>query len=493
MDFSPSSASQDASANLSAQGRTESGQRAQGQQNAAQAHQPDASDGAGFAQRLAQQQTQQQAQPQTHGQPTDRLLSRLDAHAAQDGVAEGMDAAQHEAADAQEDCDADAALACDTRQWLAALTPAAHFSLPSLPAAQAAGQGRHASGSMALSDAAADSALTGARQIRTGGLGVDTDAPAFAAFANRMHDSSTNHHAPESRAHGRSRLHAAAMRLPPSPAAVQAGGKKVGQQAGQPLGLHSGQQAGQQALSSVLKNDAPPAGTTPDNISLSSPLVMSLPELSASLFPLALNVSGPASGLAATAPPAVLNLATPLTAAGGLAEWGQEWGQVMMQQAVQMLASGRQGRQVQHAELRLNPPDLGALQVTLRIEDSVAQAWFASPHAAVREAVQAALPELAQQLQQAGLSLGDTQVDSGQRQFTPGFAPDTALDMASDAGLSSAENGQRQGGQEADNGHPGGRSQALQRLPSQPAEAARTVFMPPPTGAAGFARIDTYA
>gem|GEM_PF-5511680 len=482
MDFSPSSASQDASANLSAQGRTGSGQRAQGQQNAAQTHQPDTTDGTDFAQRLAQQQTQ--------GQPADRLPSRWDAYVAQDGVAEGMDAAKHDAADVQDDCDADAALACDTRQWLAALTPAAHFSLPSLPAAQAAGQGRHASGSMALPEAAADSALTGTRQTRAGGLGVDTDAPAFAAFANRMHDGSANHHAPESRAHGRSRPHAAAMRLPPSPAAVQAGGKKVGQQAGQPLGLHSGlhsgQQAGQHALSSVLKNDAPPAGTTPDNISLSSPLVMSLPELSASLFPLALNVSGPASGLAAIAPPTVLHLATPLTAAGGLAEWGQEWGQVMMQQAVQMMAGGRQ---VQHAELRLNPPDLGALQVTLRIEDSVAQAWFASPHAAVREAVQAALPELAQQLQQAGLSLGDTQVDSGQRQFAPGFAPDAA----SDAGLSSAENGQsRQGGQ-ADNGHPGGRSQALQRLPSQHAEAARTVFMPPPTGAAGFARIDTYA
>lgn len=88
------------------------------------------------------------------------------------------------------------------------------------------------------------------------------------------------------------------------------------------------------------------------------------------------------------------------------------WNQVMAQQVGHALQNSANG--IQHAELRLDPPDLGPLRVTLQIQDNVAHAWFVSPHASVRQAVESALPHLAQQLADAGLSLGGTHVGSEQ-------------------------------------------------------------------------------
>lgn len=66
------------------------------------------------------------------------------------------------------------------------------------------------------------------------------------------------------------------------------------------------------------------------------------------------------------------------------------------------------------AELRLDPPELGPVRITLHISDSVAQAVFVSPHAVVRQTIENALPQLQQQLAQAGLSLGQTNVSDQQ-------------------------------------------------------------------------------
>ncbi|MCB5362832.1 flagellar hook-length control protein FliK [Pusillimonas sp. CC-YST705] len=88
------------------------------------------------------------------------------------------------------------------------------------------------------------------------------------------------------------------------------------------------------------------------------------------------------------------------------------WGRAMAQQVGHALQSGANG--TQQAELRLDPPDLGPLRVTLQIQDNVAHAWFVSSHASVRQAVESALPHLAQQLADAGLSLGNTHVGSDQ-------------------------------------------------------------------------------
>ena len=116
------------------------------------------------------------------------------------------------------------------------------------------------------------------------------------------------------------------------------------------------------------------------------------------------SLSAPAAPAAAGQPGAALFVPAPLGHPG--------WGQAMAQQVGHALQSSAQG--VQQAELRLDPPDLGPLRVTLQIQDNVAHAWFVSPHASVRQAVESALPHLAQQLADAGLSLGDTHVGSEQ-------------------------------------------------------------------------------
>lgn len=67
-------------------------------------------------------------------------------------------------------------------------------------------------------------------------------------------------------------------------------------------------------------------------------------------------------------------------------------------------------RHSQTAEITLNPPQLGAVEVHISLSGGDAGAQFFSPQAAVREALEAALPRLKEMLAQAGISLGDAQV-----------------------------------------------------------------------------------
>ncbi|MEI2417618.1 flagellar hook-length control protein FliK, partial [Orrella sp. JC864] len=97
-----------------------------------------------------------------------------------------------------------------------------------------------------------------------------------------------------------------------------------------------------------------------------------------------------------------------------------QWGAEMSRQVVQ-LSQSADGRQ-QIAELRLDPPELGPLRITLSLQDGVAHAVFASSHAAVRQAVEAALPTLEQSLAQAGISLGQANVNDQQQPGQQGFA-----------------------------------------------------------------------
>lgn len=67
-------------------------------------------------------------------------------------------------------------------------------------------------------------------------------------------------------------------------------------------------------------------------------------------------------------------------------------------------------QQNQVAELHLNPPDLGPLDVVLKISDNQATALFTSPHGAVRDAVENALPKLRETLADNGITLGNATV-----------------------------------------------------------------------------------
>jgi flagellar hook-length control protein FliK len=68
------------------------------------------------------------------------------------------------------------------------------------------------------------------------------------------------------------------------------------------------------------------------------------------------------------------------------------------------------GRQGQIADISLNPPQMGSLEVRLTVSGGDATAQFFSPNPAVRDVIDAALPKLREMMAQAGLSLGNTEV-----------------------------------------------------------------------------------
>jgi len=74
---------------------------------------------------------------------------------------------------------------------------------------------------------------------------------------------------------------------------------------------------------------------------------------------------------------------------------------------------------LQTAQININPPQLGPIQITLNLDGNQANAIFASPHAEVRQALEAAVPQLREMLANAGISLGDANVGSNLAQQNP--------------------------------------------------------------------------
>lgn len=68
--------------------------------------------------------------------------------------------------------------------------------------------------------------------------------------------------------------------------------------------------------------------------------------------------------------------------------------------------------QHQVAELRLNPPNLGPIEIRITIVNDQATAQFVSAHASVRESIEAALPKLREMMGESGLTLGNVNVSS---------------------------------------------------------------------------------
>ena len=62
------------------------------------------------------------------------------------------------------------------------------------------------------------------------------------------------------------------------------------------------------------------------------------------------------------------------------------------------------------AELVINPPQLGRIEVSLVVQGDQVSASFASPHQVVREALETALVRLRESLAESGIRLGDTHV-----------------------------------------------------------------------------------
>lgn len=87
----------------------------------------------------------------------------------------------------------------------------------------------------------------------------------------------------------------------------------------------------------------------------------------------------------------------------GTAAWQQELGQ-------QLMLYTRNG--IHNAELRLNPKELGALQINLRLNNDQAQLHFVTGNHQVKAALEAAMPHLRTLLDESGITLGQSSVGS---------------------------------------------------------------------------------
>ncbi len=102
--------------------------------------------------------------------------------------------------------------------------------------------------------------------------------------------------------------------------------------------------------------------------------------------------------------PATLTAQPLLQESLGSAGWQQSLGQ-------HLTFFSRQG--LQHAELRLHPEELGALQITMRVVNDQAQMHVVAETPQVRSALEAAMPHLRAALAENGIQLGQSSVDNG--------------------------------------------------------------------------------
>lgn len=83
------------------------------------------------------------------------------------------------------------------------------------------------------------------------------------------------------------------------------------------------------------------------------------------------------------------------------------WSDALGQKVVWMA-----GQHQQVAELHLNPPNLGPMEVRLTISNDQVTAQFVSHQPAVREAIEAAMPRLREMFADSGMTLGNASVSS---------------------------------------------------------------------------------
>jgi len=112
--------------------------------------------------------------------------------------------------------------------------------------------------------------------------------------------------------------------------------------------------------------------------------------------------------------------------------WGEQIGQRVMLMAA---------NQLQTAEIRLTPAEMGPLRVQVSLDDGATNVSFHAQHAVTREAIEQALPRLREMLAENGLSLG--QADVGEHGVSEGHKDRDADDQLQD---SLAEDGQEASG-----------------------------------------------
>lgn len=111
--------------------------------------------------------------------------------------------------------------------------------------------------------------------------------------------------------------------------------------------------------------------------------------------------SAAATQAAAHAAPAAESSAAHIQTPVGAPGWDNEVGEKLT-----WLVNKHETR----ADLVLNPPELGRIEVSISLKGDQASASFVSANPTVREAIENAVPRLREVLQDAGISLGQTQV-----------------------------------------------------------------------------------
>jgi flagellar hook-length control protein FliK len=83
-------------------------------------------------------------------------------------------------------------------------------------------------------------------------------------------------------------------------------------------------------------------------------------------------------------------------------------------------------QKLQSAEIKLNPPSLGPIEVRVQMHQDQAQVSFTAQHAVVREALEASMPRLRDMLNASGFNLVDVNVSqhsfAEQQRHAQGFA-----------------------------------------------------------------------
>ncbi len=153
--------------------------------------------------------------------------------------------------------------------------------------------------------------------------------------------------------------------------------------------------------------------------------------------------ANPASATGSGAAPALMSghIATPF----GKPEWGEALGKQVLMMVNQNTRS---------AEIRMNPANLGPIEIQIDMQDDQVNVAFTSRHAVVREAMEQAMPRLREMLDNNGLSLAESNVSdqsfAEQREFAfagnrhggehhaSGFASPIADDMPVDMSASAS-------------------------------------------------------
>lgn len=103
------------------------------------------------------------------------------------------------------------------------------------------------------------------------------------------------------------------------------------------------------------------------------------------------------------------------------------WDQSVGQRVLWMV-----NQNVQSAEISINPPELGPVKVSVRMEGEHVHVSFAAAHGTAREALESALPRLREMFADAGLNLG--QADVSRQGAGDGRQAGTGSGMAGAAG-----------------------------------------------------------